>query len=181
MTAEAIVAVRPERAEDHAAIRRVNTEAFGRPNEAWLVDALRKTAGFVPELSLVAEAGGEVVGHILVTRILIREGSETVSALALAPMAVLPSYQRTGIGSALVRHALAEARRLGHGAVVVLGHASYYPRFGFSPARGHGIRAPFPVRDESFMVLELAPSALAGVMGEVEYPPEFGAFGSSSR
>jgi putative acetyltransferase len=175
------IAVRPERPEDHAAIRRVNTDAFGRPNEAWLVDALRRTAGFVPELSLVAESGGEVVGHVLLSQILIREGSETVSALALAPMAVLPSHQRRGVGSALVLHALTEARRLGHGVVVVLGHASYYPRFGFAPASQHGIRSPFPVRDESFMVLELAPAALAGVMGEVEYPPEFGQFDSSRR
>ena len=175
------VAVRPERPEDQPAIRRVNTEAFGRPNEAWLVDALRRTAGFVPELSLVAEAGGEVVGHILLTQILIREGSETVSALALAPMAVLPSHQRIGVGSALALQALSEARRLGHGVVVVLGHAAYYPRFGFTPASQHGIRSPFPVRDESFMVLELAPSALDGVMGEVEYPPEFGAFDTSAR
>jgi putative acetyltransferase len=86
---------------------------------------------------------------------------------------VLPDCQRLGIGSALVRHSLAAARQLGHRVVVVLGHAEYYPRFGFVPALPHGIEAPFPVRDESWMVCELVPNALRGVSGTVHYAAPF--------
>ncbi|HVR71924.1 MAG TPA: N-acetyltransferase, partial [Vicinamibacteria bacterium] len=113
--------IRAEEPGDHAAVFRVNAEAFGQEVEARLVDALRGSSAFIPELSLVAVRDGEVAGHILFSRISI-SGSTSASALALAPMAVLPACQRLGIGSALVRQGLAEAARLGHGAVIVVGH-----------------------------------------------------------
>lgn len=167
------VTIRVERGEDHAGIRQVNLDAFGRESEARLVEALRASEAFVPELSLVAVLGQRVVGHILFTRVRIVERDGSRPALALAPMAVLPELQRHGIGSALVWHGLTEARRLGHKVVVVVGHPDYYSRFGFEPAHARGIRAPFEVPQEAFRVLGLAQGALDGVAGEVEYPPPF--------
>jgi putative acetyltransferase len=167
------VTIRPEAAGDHDAVRRVHRDAFGQDEEADLVDALRRSEAFLPELSLVAVQDAEVVGHVLFTRIAIRGEARAHPALALAPMAVLGAHQRRGVGSALIEHGLEEALRLGHHVVIVVGHPDYYPRFGFLPARPLGIRAPFPVRDEAFMVLPLEPGALAEIEGQVEYPPEF--------
>ena len=151
----------------------VNQRAFGRINEARLVEALRGSPAFIPELSLVAFDGAEVVGHILFTRIVVKTPTDSCQAVALAPVAVLPAFQRRGIGSALVRRGLSDARDLGHRVVIVLGHPEYYPRFGFVPAEPLGIRPPFEASREAFMVLGLQPDALQEVHGEVEYPPEF--------
>ncbi len=166
--------IRAEQPADRSAVFRVNVEAFGGEAEARLVDALRGSSAFLPELSLVAVRDDEVVGHILFSRISIRSPAARTRALALAPMAVRPSCQRLGIGSALARRGLAEAGRLGHTAVIVVGHPDYYPRFGFKDAAASGIRVPFPVEPGALMALELTPGALEGVTGEVEYPPEFG-------
>jgi putative acetyltransferase len=169
-----VITVRAERPEDYAGIHEVNRLAFGRENEARLVEALRKSEGFIPELSLVAlKEDGAVIGHILFDPItvLMKEGS--LPALALAPLAVLPEFQRQGIGSALVRKGLEECLREGHKVVVVIGHPDYYPRFGFSSARARGLDVAFPVPDEAFLVLELVPGILNGVPGTVQYPPAF--------
>jgi putative acetyltransferase len=171
--AERVLTIRPEQPADHEAIFEVNRLAFGQPAEANLVQALRQSPAFIPELSLIAVEDKQVVGHILFTRITVRSGYTTHAALALAPMAVLPECQRRGIGSALVKRGLADARHLGHDLVVVVGHPDYYPRFGFIPAEPLGIHAPFEVSAGAFMVLELRSNALVGVQGEVEYPPEF--------
>jgi putative acetyltransferase len=168
-----VVEIRSEGAEDREAIFGVNHAAFGQEDEARLVDALRRSEAFIPELSLLALEDSRVVGHILFTRVEIRGADRAFDALALAPMAVLPGYQRRGIGSALVERGLEIARDLGHRVVIVVGHPEYYPRFGFVPAKPRGIRAPFEVPDEAFMVLELQSNALAGIEGQVEYPPEF--------
>jgi putative acetyltransferase len=165
--------IRPERPEDHQAVFQVNESAFGRPSEARLVEALRRSPAFIPRLSLVALDRAQIVGHILFTAVEVRSARESHPALALAPMAVLPEFQRRGIGSSLVRRGLDDARDLGHGVVIVVGHPGYYPRFGFVPAEPLGIRAPFAVSSGAFMALELRPDALRGVRGEVRYPPEF--------
>lgn len=165
--------IRPETAADHGEIRKANKKAFGGKSESKLVDAVRESDFFVPELSLVADAGGKVVGHILFTPVSIVEGEKEFPALALAPMCVLPEFQNKGIGSLLVRRGLEECARLGHKLVVVLGHPGYYPRFGFVPAGERGLKLPFEAPAEAFMVLELAPGALAGVSGTVEYPEPF--------
>lgn len=168
-----MVTVRPERAKDYEAIHEVNKLAFGGEEEALLIQRLRKSTSFLPELSLVAVKSGRVVGHILFSPIIIETQSEAVPALSLAPMAVLPEFQNQGIGSELVRQGLRESKRLGHDIVVVVGHPGYYPRFGFTPARAKGLEAPFSVPDEAFMVLELSPGALKGKKGTLKYPPAF--------
>src|SRR5262245_60531968 len=156
------VIVRRERPNDAEGIRRVHDAAFGRPAEGILVDQLRESGGVI---GVVAEIDGELVGHVLLSPITI----DTVPALALAPVAVVPARQNRKIGTALVELALSEAEREGHRIVVVIGHPSYYPRFGFVQARPHGIESPFEVRDEVFMVRALVPGALEGVRGLVVY------------
>jgi putative acetyltransferase len=163
--------IRAETAADRESVRGVNESAFGRPEEADLVDALRESAK--PRISLVAEEGGRVVGHIFFSPVAVESGEGAWAALGLGPMAVLPEHQGRGVGSELVREGLSECRRPGHEVVFVLGHARYYPRFGFTPARAKGIECEFPVHDENFMVVELRPGALAGRKGLVRYSPEF--------
>jgi putative acetyltransferase len=162
--------IRAETAADLDAIRHVNRLAFGQHEEAQLVDALRE-GGFV-RLSLVAEQASQVVGHILFSDLPIITVAGTVSALALAPMAVLPEFQKQGIGSALVRRGLDECRRQGHRIVAVVGHPHFYPRFGFSSELASALASPFG-GGHSWMAVELVPGALAGVAGRVEYPPPF--------
>ncbi len=165
--------IRPEAPSDRESIYRVHRDAFGGDAEPRLVDALRKSPAFIAELSLVAVEGGEIVGHILFTRLTVEDDAAAHPALALAPMAVLPARQNRGIGSALVRLGLKEARRLEHRVVIVLGHPQYYPRFGFQPAQPLGIHSPFEAPSDAFLVLALEPGALDGVRGRVVYPPEF--------
>jgi putative acetyltransferase len=169
-----MITIRPETAEDYAAIREVTLLAFGQEEEARLVEDLRRLSDFIAELSLVAVRGEQVVGHILFSPIVIETKKGAVPALSLAPMSVRPECQNQGIGSQLVREGLKRCRSLGHEAVVVVGHPAYYPRFGFSSARAKGLEAPFEVPDEAFLVVELAPGALDGIAGVVKYPPPFG-------
>lgn len=163
--------VRPERPEDHAAVREINERAFGRAGEADLVDVLRETAQRY--CSLVACDDERVVGHIFFSPVEIdADGSRLV--MGLAPMAVMPDRQKEGIGSALVREGLGAIERMGADAVVVLGHPEYYPRFGFKPAAAYGLRSEYDVPDEVFMALELKPGALENLSGMVTYLPAFG-------
>ena len=162
--------IRPESTADLDAIRQVNQLAFGREDEAQLVDALRDS-GHV-RISLVAEQDGEIVGHILFSQLVIITDGGATPALALAPMAVMPKAQRRGIGSALVRRGLDACREQGHRIVLVLGHPEYYPRFGFSAALARPLQSPFS--GDAWMALALVPEALDGVVGRVEYPPPFG-------
>jgi putative acetyltransferase len=162
--------VRVETSEDIPAVRRVNEAAFGGPGEASLVDAVRNAAQ--PYISLVAESDGQIVGHIFFSPVSI-EADLVQQAIGLAPMAVLPEWQRRGIGSQLVREGLKECQRIGFEIVIVIGHPEYYPRFGFRPAREQGLSCEFEVPDEVFMVAELSPGALNGVTALVKYRPEF--------
>jgi putative acetyltransferase len=166
------VLVRDERPEDAAAVRRVNALAFGRAAEADLVDELRR-AGAVAR-SLVAEAGGAIVGHILFSPVVIHGTGLAQPAVGLGPVAVLPAAQRRGIGSALVREGLRRCRDDGQRAAVVLGAPEYYRRFGFTSARARGLRSEYAAPPEAFMVAALAPGALAGADGVVVYHPAFG-------
>jgi putative acetyltransferase len=166
------VIIRPETSKDYPAVRGVHEWAFGRPQEARLVDRLRDVAR--PLVSLVAEHEVQVVGHILFSPVTIASGGVVETALGLAPMAVLPEYQRQGIGTRLVWAGLERCRDIGCHIVVVLGHADYYPRFGFVPAMYRGLQCEYDVPDDVFMVAELQPGALAGRRGMVKYHPAFG-------
>ena len=165
--------IRPETPEDAAAIHNVNGEAFGQKEEGELIDKLRNRG--VLSLSLVAVEDKEIVGHIAFSPVVIESETSSFEGISLAPMAVLPAYQRQGIGSKMVRAGLEECRRLGHEIVVVLGHPAYYPRFGFVLAGPEGIGCEFEVPDEAWMILELREEALAGRRGTVRFQPEFNA------
>lgn len=165
------VQIRPETPEDRDAIARVHCAAFGSSEEARIVDALRSEVR--PIVSLVAETDIGVVGHILFSPVTIA-GRPELKIMGLAPMAVEPRQQNQGIGSALVNAGLRRCCELDIGAVVVVGHPGYYPRFGFVPAGEHGLRTAFEVPPEAFMCLELADGYLENVSGEVRYHPAFG-------
>ena len=164
--------VRPERPADVAGVRHVNRTAFDTTVEADLVDTLRQRAD--PIVSLVAVAREAIVGHIFFSPVTLSSPSD-IQIMGLAPMAVLPERQRQGIGSALVRAGLEECRRRGVAAIVVLGHAGYYPRFGFVPASTFGLTSEYDVPDEVFMALELAADALRQRAGVIRYHPAFAA------
>ena len=155
---------------DDDAIRRLNDAAFGGPAESRLIADLR--AAGLAVIELVAPQHDDIVGHILFSALSVRSDGRPVDALALAPMAVRPDRQRAGIGTALVRAGLAAARGGKWQAVIVLGHPSYYPRFGFSAARARHLTAPF--RGDAFMALEFSAGALDGAAVSVVYPPAFG-------
>ena len=161
---------RPETPDDVRVIREVNLAAFDTAEEADLIEALRAGDAWIEGLSIVTEdAEGNVVGHALLTRCHV----DGTPALALAPCAVLPRVQRSGAGSAAIRAALEAARAMGENLVLVLGHADYYPRFGFTPASGFGIRPSFDVPDEAMMALALDPDAETP-SGVIDYPAAFG-------
>ena len=166
--------IRQERADDYNTVFQVVTEAFSHAehsdgNEQELVALLRATPSYIPELSLVAVEDGKIVGHILFTKITIGEYIE----LALAPLSVLPAYQRRGIGLALIHEGHRIAKQLGYDYSVVLGSSTYYPRVGYIPASLYGIEAPFEVQSEYFMAFKLQDDA-PQVKGVVKYDPTFG-------
>jgi putative acetyltransferase len=164
--------IRREQPADFPAIRHVNDTAFsGSVEEGDIVEGLRAEGAVL--LSLVAEVEGRVVAHILFSRMWIdTNDGESIAAVALAPMAVLPEYQRNAIGGSLILSGLDVLRQAGERIVIVVGHPEYYPRFGFSPEKAQALESPFP--PEAFMALELAPGALDGVRGKVRYPAAFG-------
>jgi predicted N-acetyltransferase YhbS len=161
---------RPERAEDVSAIREIHLAAFPTVEEADLVEALRASDAWIAGLSIVTEdRQGTVVAHALLTRCHV----DGAPALALAPCAVLPRLQNRGAGSAAIRAGLEAARANGENLVLVLGHAEYYPRFGFASASRFGIRASFAVPDEALMALALDADAETP-RGLIAYPAPFG-------
>ncbi|MGA2698029.1 MAG: N-acetyltransferase [Methanoregula sp.] len=170
--------IRSEIPEDIPAIFNVNLQAFGQDGEARLVRALRNDGDYIPGLSLVAVYNDKIIGHILFAPISIESEGAHVPAVALAPLSVCLEHQCQGVGSILVEEGLKTCRQLGHRIVIVVGHPTYYPRFGFTTAPPLGINAPFPCRNEVFMVCPLVPGALDGIHGTVRYPPAFEAEGA---
>lgn len=166
--------IRQENRNDYDAVYNVVTKAFKTAeksdgNEQDLVNALRKSKSFIPELSLVAVENKKVVGHILFTKVYVGG----VSELALAPLSVLPEYQRNGIGLALIKKGHSTAAKLGYDYSIVLGNSEYYPKTGYVPASVYGIKASFDVPDKNFMAIKLNDKA-AKINGIVKYDTAFG-------
>jgi putative acetyltransferase len=167
-----VISIRPEVSHDLAAIHALNERAFGQSEEANIVDRLRKSCEDV--LSLVATTDDMIVGHSLFSPVTIEEDGRTTEGMGLAPMAVLPEYQRREIGTALVKKGLSVLRSRSCPFVIVLGHPEYYPRFGFEPASKRGIRCQWEgVPDEVFLILVLDGVTMKGVSGIARYRPEF--------
>lgn len=164
------LALRPELPDDLPGIRLVNKRAFRTQTEAGLVDLCRQRGKIT--LSLVAILEGQVVGHVLFTPVSLNPPNSGKRGLGIGPIAVLPEYQRTGVGSRLMRAGLEHVRRLDYGFVVLLGDPAYYSRFGFMPARAFGLSSDYGDGDE-FQALELRPGALTDMAGKVKYIPEF--------
>ncbi len=167
--------IRQETRNDYSDVYNLNKLAFEEDEEARLVDLLRKSSAFIPELSLVAVIEDNIVGHILFTKIKIidNKGNENES-LALAPMAVSPNYQKSGIGGQLIKKGLDKAREMNFKSVIVLGHEKYYPKFGFESTTKWGITSPYNVPTNVFMGIELVDDGLKNVSGLVKYAKEFG-------
>ena len=169
-----MIEIRQENQKDYEEVYRVIKTAFETAehsdgNEHDLVVVLRNSDSFIPELSLVAVKEDKIVGYILFTKIKIENHEE----IALAPLAVLPEYQKQGIGSMLIEQGHKIAKKLGYHYSIVLGSENYYPKFGYIPAIQYGIQAPFDVANENFMALKLN-DADTGIQGVVQYAKEFG-------
>ncbi|HEU4368988.1 MAG TPA: N-acetyltransferase [Methylomirabilota bacterium] len=167
-----MITIRAEQPGDAATVGEVHTAAFGRPDEARLVERLRARAR--PYLGLLAVDGAEVVGHIVFAPVTLHCYQAPYTVLALAPMAVRPASQRRGVGSALVREGLAACREAGHDVVVLVGHPAFYARFGFVAARPLGLLSEPAFPDEAFMVAELTAGALRGRRGVVLFSSDYG-------
>lgn len=162
-----MILIRPEHPADLTAIHTVVEQAFGRADEANLVDKLRANGKAI--VSLVAVEDNQIVGHILFSEVTL----EATTIMGLAPLAVLPSYQKQGVGKQLTHKGIVACRDAGYAAIVVLGHPEYYPRFGFVPASQFGLKSEYDVPDEVFMAMELMAGALSGCAGVAKYQPEF--------
>ena len=162
--------IRAEAHADRKAVHAVNTHAFETAAEAHLVDALRERAK--PVVSLVAEHEDTIVGHIMFSPVLLI-GHAELQIMGLAPMAVVRVHQGQGIGTALVRAGIERCASLRVGAVVVLGHPTYYPRFGFVPASRWNIRCEYDAPPEAFMAIELQAGYLDGKAGTIRYHEAF--------
>ncbi len=170
--------IRQEQPSDYPAVFALVEQAFrdleiSDHTEQFLVERLRNTHAFIPELSLVAEEDGKVVGYILLSKLKIQDSQQAYASLGLAPVAVLPEYQGQGIGAQLIEQAHRIAKGLGYTSVILVGHENYYPRFGYKPASSFGINFPFDVPDANAMAVELVENGLAGIRGTVVYPPAF--------
>lgn len=176
MTSQIII--RPEAPRDFVAIANLIQAAFqdmehSDHTEHLLVERLRKSSAYVPELALVASLAEEIVGYILLSKITIVAENKQHGSLALAPVAVLPMHQRKGIGGMLIQRAHEAAQRLGHQSVILIGHEAYYPKFGYQRCSEFNITLPFPAPAENCMAIELVPDGLSGVLGMVNYPNAF--------
>lgn len=162
--------IRPERETDYIAVNQVHLSAFGGPDEAALVRRLRKN-GKAP-ISLVAEEDDRVIGHLMFSPVQISGAAIELRGLGLAPVGVLPAYQRQGAGTGMIQLGLKMAQLGGYDFVVVLGDPEYYQRFGFRPASSFGLSNEYGI-DEEFMALELKRGCLAEISGLVQYASEF--------
>lgn len=166
--------IRQETAKDHNEVERLIQKAFQSAehsdgNEHSLVAALRKGESFIPELSLIAESNGTIIGHIMFTKA--KVGNDIV--LVLAPLSVHPNYQRQGVGASLIKAGHKIAAELGYPYSLVIGSDSYYPRFGYLPAKEFGIEVPKGIPSANFMGIQLQENTKP-ISGAVTYAKEFG-------
>lgn len=176
---DGVIMIRQETEEDFRQVQEVVRLAFQGVEESdhtehLLVERLRRSDAYIPQLSLVAETDGRIAGHVLLSEVKVVAGSDVHTVLSVAPLSVLPAYQRKGIGGMLLREAHKRALELGYGAVLLLGHEDYYPRFGYGRASMLGIRFPFDAPDACCMAMELKAGGLDGIHGMVHYPDAFG-------
>jgi putative acetyltransferase len=164
------VNIRPETAADHDAIRRVNDEAFGETTEGQLVDAIRASDRFLPELSLVAVTGGQTLGHVMSSYVDVEPGSRRV--LQVGPLAVVPSQQRRGIGSALMHETIRVAEARGEPLLLIEGNPKFYERFGFTRADASGIDPPPQARAAQYFMMRPLAAYDPALRGRAVYPPE---------
>ena len=170
--------IRQELPTDHTTVFQLIEEAFktmkySSGTEQFIVEKLRKSAAFVPELSLVAEQDEKLVGQIILTKIKIDNGMKLFDALTLGPVSVWTKLHGQGIGSQLIMEAHRIAKSLGHEIIILLGHKDYYPRFGYELTNKYGIELPFEAAPENCMVIGLNPNSLEGVSGKVIYSKPF--------
>ncbi len=163
--------IRVENPQDYLNIAEVNTLAFARENEANLITEIRNSNFYIPKLSLVAEIDNNIVAHIMFSYIHLI-GEERLRVLSLAPVAVIPEFQKQGIGSALIRNGLEKADAMGEALAIVLGYPLFYNRFGFMSSVIYGIQSPFDVPEDVFMVKTFK-NFQAKYCGDVVYPPAF--------
>jgi predicted N-acetyltransferase YhbS len=168
------ITVRPERHGDAADIAKLVISAYedvpySDHREHLMIERLRESDAYIPELSLVAEAGTQAAGHIMLTRARIGEGVAAATTLALAPLSVDPGHQRKGVGKLLVRAAHARAADLGFESILLVGVPGYYRQFGYQRLSSYPILLPFDAPVENCMILPLTPHALDRLAGRVHY------------
>ncbi|WP_330747341.1 GNAT family N-acetyltransferase [Chryseobacterium sp. CP-77] len=175
-----MITIRQEEKKDHQQVFQLTEEAFSEMEhsdhqEQFLVEKLRKSDAFIPELSLVAEdENGRIAGHILFTKIKIVNEEKSFESLALAPVSVKPEFQNQGIGTKLILEGHRIAKELGYKSVILIGHEKYYPRFGYKKTSNFGVSFPFDIPEENGMAVELVKDGLKDRKGVVKYPHEFG-------
>lgn len=172
-----MVIIRTATNEDYKEIQNVVQQAFKNEEmsdhkEHQLVIKIKDSAAFVPELSLVALEGEQIIGHIMYSKITVNDNQKNHDSLALAPVSVLPEFQNSGIGSMLIRKSIVIAEQLGYTSIIVLGHDTYYPKFGFEEAAKYNIYPPFEVPSPYFMVKFLTEDKKS-INGTVQYSKAF--------
>jgi len=170
-----MIAIRSENPKDYDVIYEINKQAFNGEIEAKLINTIRNSNNFIPDLSLVALKDKKIVGHILLSQAKIKNKEAEKPILILAPIAVLPEFQRQGIGSLLVKTGLEKCKNLNHNIIVLVGYPDFFSRFGFLPARNKGLEPSLKgdIPDEAFMVCELEKDVLKRIKGLVEFPSYF--------
>jgi len=167
--------IRTESVKDFKEVYNVNFLAFGnREDESKLIERIRNSEEFIPELSIVAEIDNEIVGYILLSKATVENMEEKQEVIVLAPIAIKPIYQKQGIGSKLINEGLKRCKELGFNIVFLIGHPEYYPKFGFKPAKRYRFELKqFEVPKDVFMVCELNEGELQNIKGELKYPKSF--------
>jgi len=165
--------IRTELLRDYDEVFKLNALAFNdREDESRLIERIRQSDGFITELSLVAEENGKIVGHALFSEAEMVDNENRYKVIVLAPIAVLPNKQKKGTGARLIQEGLKRCKELGYHYVFLIGHVSYYTKFGFKPARKYGFELKqFNVADDVFMVYQLTEGQK--IKGELIYPSSF--------